>query len=85
MAVVCYLSLAVIDIIIMKLYQPLPLLIGGAHRTRLGVILHDEVLMLTSAISYMCADMLMYSKMDPPRSGQPLYNGRLTCLRLILP
>ena len=22
---------------------------------------------------------------DPPKSGQPLYNGRLTCPRLILP
>ena len=22
---------------------------------------------------------------DPPRSGQPLYSGRLTCPRLILP
>ena len=48
--------------LICKMYQALPLLSWESLRTRIGVILHDGVLMLTSAVSYMCADMVIITE-----------------------
>ena len=63
MAVVCYLCLCSPRYDYRgKMYQALPLLSWESLRTRIGVILHDEVLMLTSAVSYMCADMVIITE-----------------------
>ena len=74
-------------------YAQEALVFGGVSIPRNGVTLnyrnptHKLVSLLKLAaledITKICTVKPLIT--DPPKSGQPLYNGRLTCHRLILP